>query len=180
MIYRFSIILIFLSQGLSAQLITQISSAWDDSFNEWIVFTDDEDLEGKIELKWKLRRDSREWEYELGEFSGQIKPIWNDDSNGWELVPYDGSGLIEMKTVWKNDFSEWNIRVGKKTYRLKSKDKTWRSFWSINHSETEEFHIYMTEDGDPRDWLVEDYIEEGSLHLTIGISFISILNFSLQ
>ncbi len=160
-----------------AQVITQISTQWDDTFEDWIIYTTDKDLEGRISLG--TRDQLIYWDYDLGQdVSGRIKQIWSGDSNAWELISYSGGNRIEMKSVWKNDFSIWDISQNGKTYRLTADGKNVKSHWTIDKSEDEEFHIYKYDDGNPRDWIIEDYIEAGSYDLTIAISMISIF-FSL-
>ena len=178
MMLRLSCILFTLglwSLSAQAQVITQISTLWDDRVDQWVIYTDNEDLEGLIELRWPLREDLSEWKYELDELSGIIKQTWKGNPNSWEVIPYDGPRII-AKTIWQNDFSEWKITQGNKIYRFKSKYPSQRFEWELSKGKQDEFYIYMINEADPRDWSVEDYIEDGSLDLSIAMSFVAIYN----
>lgn len=175
-IYRFSLALFFLATYLvgHSQYVTQISSAWDDSLVEWIIFTDDEELEGTIEMKWPANNDFSWWTYDLGELSGDIKRKWTNDPNLWEIRSSDGS-VYTARTSWSNDFSEWEIIDGKNKYKLRSRYKNVIDQWQIGKGDSS-LQIYMSREGDPRDWIVEDYLENGTLRLSIAASFIAILH----
>jgi len=176
MIYRFSLFFLLFCHGLEAQVLSQMSSAWDDTLDEWILYTTDEEVEGYLERKWRNGNNFSVWRYELDEVtSGEISQSWEGDSNSWELLSEIGE-RIEFKTVWKNDYSIWDVRVGGKSFRLKSASRQFRTSWSIESSEEEEFHFYLANEPDPRDWMIEDYIEDGSADLAIGIAFISMFH----
>jgi hypothetical protein len=167
------LLLLFYVSDVNAQIITQISTVWDDKIDEWTIYTDNEDVEGLLELRWPLKNDLSEWQYEVGEDSGIIKQTWKGNPNSWEIIPATGPRII-AKTVWKNDFTEWKIEYGNSIFRLKSKYRNIPFEWNIKKSREEEFLIYMYEEGDPRDWIIEDYIEDGNNNLAMAISFIAI------
>ena len=178
MIYRFRLIFLFLLLGcsLNAQLITQMSTAWDDRINEWIIYTDDVDIEGILEPKWILDNNLTAWKYTLGEItSGDIKREWEENPNSWIVITENGK-RITAKTIWRNDFTEWEIKANGRAYRLKTKYKGNPNHWLIKQSEEEEFHVVMNRNYDPRDWIVEDFIEEGSHDLAITITFLAMIN----
>jgi len=179
MIYRsnyFFLFLLLISSGINAQVITQISTAWDDRLDEWIIYTDDEEVEGTLEPKWRLGNDISAWEYTLGDLtSGDIKQEWESNPNSWIVITESGDRIV-AKTIWRNDFTEWEIKTNSNSYRFKTEYKGNPNHWLISQSDEEEFHITMDRNYDPRDWFVEDFIEEGSYDLTITISFIAIIN----
>lgn len=169
------VIIFFSSLCVSAQVITQISTVWDDKIDEWVIYTDVDEIQGSIELRWPLRGDLSEWNYELDDISGIIKQTWKGNPNSWEIIPNNGPRII-AKTIWNNDLSEWKITQGDQVYRFRSKYTSQRSEWELTKSKEDEFYVYMMDEPDPRDWLIEDYIEDGSLHLTITMSFMAIFN----
>lgn len=177
MIYRFSLFFFLLiGQTLEAQVLSQMSAAWDESLDEWILYTTDEEVEGVLERKWKNGDNFSVWQYDIDQLgAGTISQSWEGNSNRWELLS-DSGERIEFKTVWKDDYSIWEVRFEDKRLRLKSSSGQFRSEWSIQKSEEEEFHIYLANEPDPRDWLIEDYIEGGSMDLAIGIAFISMFH----
>ena len=181
MTYRFKLfyLLSLISVGVNAQVITQMSTVWDDRLDEWVIYTDDEDIEGTLEPKWRLDNNITAWEYTLGDLtSGDIKREWSENPNSWIVITESGE-RISAKTIWRNDFSEWEIKTADKAYRLRTEYKGNPSHWLIKQSDQEEFHVFMDRNYDPRDWVVQDFIEHGTNDLAMTIVFIAMIN-SLQ
>ncbi len=148
-----------------------LSTEWDDSFKEWIIYTDDEDVEGELELRWSTRDNWREWDYRIDEETGSIKQKWENDPSQWEVR--GGTEIITMRTKWSNDFTEWRISNGSQTFTLVSKYRTQLTEWSIKEKDYGHFQMYTTYDLDTRDWdILDEMSEEISIHTKMAIVFI--------
>lgn len=156
---------------LSAQELLGFHTAWDDSFREWVITTDDEGLEGELYLRWPNRDNWGEWDYNIGISSGEIRQKWQGNPNVWVLRG-DGE-TINMRTVWRNDITQWRIDDGNDQVTLVSKYTNNLSDWYIRESDT--FEMYSIRERDPRDWEVfEDPDLDLSLEMRLAISFIAI------
>ncbi|MGK0387422.1 MAG: hypothetical protein ACI94Y_000148 [Maribacter sp.] len=148
-----------------------ISTAWDDSYKEWVIYTTDEEQEGEIELRWASKDDWSEWDYRLDEESGSIKQKWNNDPSQWELR--GGNEIITMRTKWSNDFTEWRISAGGETFTLKSKYRNQLEEWELQGDTYGKFEMYTTYENDPRDWeIIDELDEEVSFHIKMAMLFI--------
>ena len=49
-----------------------MESKWSDDFREWTIFTDDEEEEGELTMRWQQQMDWTQWDYRLGEETGSI------------------------------------------------------------------------------------------------------------
>ncbi len=135
-----------------------ISSREDDSFADWIVFTDVEDEEGEITRRWRFGDDWSEWDYNIGEYSGTIKMKWKDDPSQWE-VRGDGD-IVNIRTKWRGDYSEWRLSDGTHTLTLISKYRNVNEEWFVREKTYGKFQMYTLYEGDRRDWEVIDELDE--------------------
>ncbi len=141
--------------SLTAQEITGVASKWSDSFKEWMVYTDDEDVIGTISLQWPLRNDWSSWTYQVGEHFGVIKLKWANDASQWELR--GENEIITARTLWRNDFSSWRCYDGNQQLKWNATYKTPMDEWEINTTNDRlSFSVYTTWEGDPREWTVEE------------------------
>lgn len=159
-IYLLSIICWFLSIPIGvAQQITGVASKWSDSFKEWEVYTDDEDIIGNISLQWAGNDDWSAWNYRVGDHFGTIRLKWANDESQWELR--GEQEIITARTLWRNDFSAWNCYDGKRRIKWKALYKTEMDEWSIEHpKDNHSFNLYTEWTGDPRAWVLEDISDE--------------------
>ena len=67
---------LLLAVGMQAQVLTAISSKWSDSFGEWTIYTDNQELEGVLRLRWLTTDNWNEWEYRIGDATGTIRTKW--------------------------------------------------------------------------------------------------------
>ncbi len=163
--------LLFFTFICKAQFITGISTKWSDDFIEWIVYTDDEDLEGDITMRWQMQRDWTEWDYRLGDETGSIKLKWKGDPNHWELS--GGDELITIRTLWKGDPSEWRITNNSKSITLKRRWNNNFNEWQLKNGKYGEFDMITNWENDPREWVVEDDLDDDiSIHMKMAILFI--------
>lgn len=167
---------IFLLIGFQAQtqVLTGISTKWSDSFREWIIYTEEEDLEGEIRMRWPLDNDWSEWEYRLGDATGTIKVKWRNNPNEWELR--GSNEIIIMRTRWNNDPREWRID-GNIDFILKSRYGNIRDEWAIEDDRNGFFEMITAWEGDPRDWSIKDELDESvGLPTKLAMVFTVIFN----
>ena len=156
----------------SAQYINGIGTRWSDAFTEWIIYTEDEDLEGDITLRWQLKGDWSEWDYRLGEESGSIKMKWKDNPSQWELR--GGNEVITIFMVWPNDIREWRLTDNTTTLTLKTRWGNNLNEWQLKDDKRGRFDIFANWENDPREWNVWDDLDEDiSIHMKIALLFIA-------
>ena len=167
-------ILAIFSWQAYGQSITGLETKWNDSFREWVIYTEGDSIEGSLDIIWKLNDDWTEWQFELGAFSGQAKLGFNDP-NYWEFR--SGNDLVTARTVWSQDFSEWRCTDGTHIIRLRSKYQDLPAIW---YSEGEEYgyiDIYREYEQDPRVWLVEDHLDPDISELfRIALVFLAVFH----
>lgn len=159
-----------------AQMLTGISTKWNDTFGEWTLYTDNQELEGDLQLRWLTNNDWTEWEYRLGDDAGSIRMKWKDNPNEWEVR--SGNKVVTMRTVLNNNFREWRI-IGDKTLTWKSRYANTFSEWELNDNKLGNFTMLTAWEGNPGDWIIEDDLEE-SINLTtkMALVFLVIYNSS--
>ena len=163
--------LLFLSFAVQAQLITSIGTKWSDEFTEWVIHTDEEDVEGEITMRWQMQGDWTEWDYSIGEESGSVKLKWKDNPNQWEIS--GGNELITARTLWKDDPSEWRITNNSKSITLKRRWSNNFNEWHLKNDTYGEFDMFTDWEGDPREWIVRDEMDDDiSFHMKIAILFL--------
>jgi len=152
-----------------------ISTSWDDSYKEWVIYAEDEDVEGELEVRWGGNDDWSDWDYRYEDESGSIKQKWNNDISQWELR--GGNEIITMKTKWTNDFTEWRISTGSKTFTLVSKYKNNLQEWEVKEKTYGTFEMYTSYENDLRDWdIFDDLDEEITFHTKMAIVFVVMYN----
>ncbi len=158
----------------SAQYLTGVGTKWSDDFRDWIIYTDDEDLEGNLTMRWQMRNDWSEWDYRIGEATGSIQLKFRNDWNVWEIR--GDNEIITARTLWKDDPREWRITDNEVTLNLKSRWSNRLDEWSLKKNTKGHFEVYTAWEMDPREWVVVDDLQEDiSLPMKIAIVFISII-----
>lgn len=170
----FTILFVLLgSYSLKAQSIIGLSTNWSDSFSEWTIYTDDEEITGDLKLQWLADNDWTDWRFSIGDDVGRVKMKWNDDPNQWELRAQ--GQVITIRTVWRNDPSRWRITDNRHSFTMTSK---WRNLpyeWKLQESKWGEFEVYMTQEPDPRDWDIYDNLsDEISMPIKMAMIFITV------
>ncbi len=146
--------------ALPAQVLTGVATRWNDSFSEWIIYAyaGEEELEGELRLRWAMTDDWTEWQYRLGESIGTIKLKWREDLNEWEAR--GDNHIASARTVWRGNFREWRITDGKHTLTLASRFGNIWDEWTVRNSSAGHFEMYTSFEGDPRDWVIIDELDE--------------------
>ena len=172
--YLFFLIILLLASfsDLQAQVLTGISADWDDSFKEWTLYTDDQDLEGELKTRWMLNDDWSDWSFRLGEESGRLKIKWKDNPNEWDIRI--GNEIITARTVFNNDFREWRIQGNNQNIRIKTRFRNIADEWEIATDTYGYFSIYTSFEGDPRDWYIVDELENVSLGMKMAMVFVAL------
>lgn len=177
-----------LTLPLQAQTLSGISSRWSDSFVEWDLYATssagpdsseapEEELYGELKLRWlSLRDDWSEWDFRLGDERGTIKMKWKDDPGQWELRTYSGT-IITMKTAWNNDLSEWRITNNDISLTLRSRWTSQTDEWLVQDGTHGTYYLYTRHEGDPRDWIIEDRLDEAiSRPMKLAIIFLTVFH----
>lgn len=167
-IYLSFLFLLPLSQ-LNSQELFGLHSIWDRTFGEWVIETDEENVEGELYLRWPGQGNWTEWDYRIDDASGEIKQQWRNNPNVWVLRG-DGE-TVNMRTVWRNDFTQWKLDDGTTEITLVAR-YTSLDDWYIRGSQN--FKLYTSYEGDPRDWeLYEDLELELSMEMRMAILFLA-------
>lgn len=171
------ILLLFLPVLSFAQnILMGISARYDDSIVEWLIFNDEEDTEGELEMRWATQNDLTKWNYDIGDNSGRIETKWRDDLSEWQVSGDDGV-IITMRPRWPRDFSEWRITDNNKVIHLKTRYANVGDEWIIDSEEYGWFSIYTEYRGDPRDWIIIDEMDEDiSMTMKMAMTFIAVFN----
>ncbi|HLF63938.1 MAG TPA: hypothetical protein VI603_09300 [Saprospiraceae bacterium] len=169
------------SSGFSQDIIG-IGTRWKDSFREWEVYTADDWRTGELRLRWSLptgqtgiREDWTEWDFRLGDTTAQIKQKWADDPNLWEIKCLGVT--VTARTTWNNDFRQWRLSDSKHRVNWQSRYGNIRDEWIVREDDSGFFSLYTYWEGDPRDWVVIDELDEDvSYAMRVALIFIAIFN----
>ncbi|MFN7116319.1 MAG: hypothetical protein ACK4TA_05930 [Saprospiraceae bacterium] len=163
---------LLLTASVQAQVLTGISSKWSDSFGEWTIYTDNQELEGELRLRWLSTDNWTEWEYRLGEETGTIRMKWKDNPNEWEVR--GNNEVVTMRTVLNGNFREWRI-IGNKNFDWKSRYGNTFDEWAIASSHLGTFNLLTAWEGNPSDWIIEDELDESiTLPTKMALVFLSV------
>jgi hypothetical protein len=146
---------------LNAQYIIAINTENDDSFREWNVEIEIDSttfISGNLELTWGLGDDFTAWQYSIGEYDGDIVQKFANNPAFWELRQ-DGE-VVTITRTWPNDPTQWKIELDDKRFTIKSKYGNTLDQWQNKESDKGDLVIYTEREGDARDWLVEDYMND--------------------
>ena len=159
------------------QIFIGAGVAFDNSFREWNIALDDEDFEAKITQRWQMQNDWTEWDVACGKKNGVIRQKWKNDPSQWELRLNDD--LVTMRTHWGKDINEWIISDGKQELILETQYTGVPQVWQVKKNKNGKFKIAMFYENDPRDWEIEDNLTaEISDAMKIATTFIAIFHSS--
>lgn len=172
-------ICLFSALASQAQYLTGMSTYYDDSFVEWRFYTineDEEEDEGDLKITWQLRQDDwSEWGYRIGDASGTIKMKWKDKPEEWELR--GNNAIVTARTVWPGQFTEWRISDGSTSLTLQSRYSNQWNEWQLRNSSIGKFFMYTAYERDPRDWVIEDELDETvSFEVKLMLMFVVMFN----
>ncbi len=159
-----------------AQELLGIATQWNDSFAEWDVYTEEDQPNGILSLRWPTGRGWNQWTYTVGEHFGTIRQKWENDRSTWELR--SGTELLTMRAIWKGDFRQWRISGSGGQYDFICRyGNTWDE-WQLRNGE-DFFLVYTNWEGDPREWIIEDGVGNAySFAEKMAMVFIAVFNSS--
>ena len=164
-----------LTTAVSAQTLTGLITRWSDDLTEWDILTDDEDLVGELKVRWPGRNDLTQWQFRLNGTSAIIRQSFRGDPSQW-TISCEGEN-ITARVVYRGDFSQWRITNNGQQFTLLSKYGNIADEWLVKEEENGIFDIYTTYEGDPRDWMIVDEMdEEVSLAMKMTFVFVSVFN----
>ena len=168
----------FLPFLLKAQYLTGIATRYNDSFIEWLFYTENEEEEGELKIRWQSQEDNwTEWDYRIGETFGNIELKWKDKPDEWELR--GNNEIVTARTIWNGDFREWRISDGDRSLTLKTKWGNVWDEWELRHTNHGTFYMDTNWERDPRDWVVVDEMDESvPFETKMMLMFIVIFNSS--
>ena len=158
----------------NAQELIGFSVEYGDTFIEWEVIPSDEDIDlGELNLSWPYKSDWNDWEYQIDGRVGNIRQKWINRPDEWELI--DGDYIVSIKNQWRGNLTIWKIKCDDFTLRFESKYHNLADEWTLVSDKYGAFDIYTEYEGDPRDWIIEDNLDENvPLALKMAMVFISI------
>ena len=169
-------LLLFTVFNIHAQLLTGISTYWDDAFEEWIIYTEDEEIEGELQPRWINRGDLTEWEWELDDESVTIKQVFANDPSQWQIRGYGGD-IVTCRAMWKGDISEWKITNNSVTIIFKTRYANNPNEWRVREQYYGQFEMYTNTENDPRDWIIVDELDKKiTPNMKIAMVFLAMYN----
>lgn len=155
--------------------LTGLSAKWDDSFVEWTIYTDDEDTEGELKMRWLQLNDFSKWDYDLGDEYGRIDATWKNKFDEWTV--FGTESTITMRPRFPGDLREWRITDNDITIYLRTRYNNRADEWVITDEKHGWFTIYTEYPNDPRDWIIVDELnEEITQTMKMAMSFIAVFN----
>jgi hypothetical protein len=160
---------------VSAQFqLEGLAANWSDAIHEWTIYTA-EGEEGNMRATWHWRDDFSQWNYRIGENAGDIRLKWKDNPEEWELR--GDNQIVSARTRWRGDRREWRITDNDVTLILRTRWGNTLDEWVVESREHGGFYMYTVYAGDPRDWFIEDTLEEEvSLPMKVMLTFLVMFN----
>jgi hypothetical protein len=160
---------------VSAQQMIGIGTRYNDSFREWQIVTEDDDLEGELRMRWTFRNDWTQWDFRLGDSVASIEQKWKDDPNLWEIRC---NGItVNARTAWPGEFTRWKLNDGHHQFNWYTKYVNQRNEWLIESNDYN-YQVYTYWEGDPREWVIVDELDEDvSMAMKVAMTFLA-LHFS--
>lgn len=146
---------------LNAQYIVAFNTENDDSFREWSIEVEIDSttfITGDLDLTWGLEDDFSAWQYSIGEFDGEIVQKFANNPAFWELRQ-DGE-VVTITRTWPNDPTQWKIKLDNSQFIIKTKYGSILDQWQNRETSNGYLIIYTEREGDARDWLIEDFMNE--------------------
>lgn len=142
-----------------SQVLEAAYSEWDDQFDEWKLHINAEEF---VLSKRQFGRNTfRRWnvEYETLEgelFTGYMQLNRAEDLNYWELR--FNNELIIVTTIHRDDYFLWRVKQGDKSFDFQADDRFGFS-WKDRFEKNFDWSMYQVEEGDFRDWYIDDTSE---------------------
>ena len=178
----FLILFVFSFQySVHGQVLTGISARYNDAYVDWDVFAADsvEDIVGNLVMTWQNPDDWTQWTYRIGEKAGSIKPKWGR-AGGNNVTEWDirGEGkIISASPLFIGDYRQWRVTNNDFSIELRCQDTPFCRKWVVQDEAHGIFIIYLNNDYDFRDWIIEDELDPSvSLPMKMTLVFLAMLN----
>jgi hypothetical protein len=178
--YKAIFVLLFISfitmSSLMAQTPIGIGTRYSNSFREWIITTDDEDVEGELRMRWTFQDDWTSWDFELGDAHGTIDQKWEGEPDLWEIKC--NGVIVNARTAWKGEFYRWKLSDGTHQFNWQPKFRTSPDEWETEDNKEGFLQMYTYYDGDAREWVIKDELpKDVSVAMRMALIFLA-LHFS--
>jgi len=158
------------------QYIAGLHTDWDDSFKEWNIVVGDSDttfIEGDLDLTWGNDENFKSYTFRIGEDFGEIKQVFTNSPTNWELRM--GSELVSIRSVWPSDPREWKVSNDSISIVISTRYPNVFDEWIVKDDRHGEYYMYTDIPGDVRDWIIEDYMDLSVPYsIRIGAAFIAV------
>jgi hypothetical protein len=156
---------------LAAQTLTKAATRYSDAFDDWILYTLNDDIEGTLQRRWKTTDDWTTWDYRIGEQTGQIKLKWDNNPNEWEIR--GDNQIITARTVYHNDFRQWRLSDGSTRITIGSRYGDIYEDWEIKEDNAGYFGIFTVWEGDPREWkIIDELSDQVTMPMKMAMAFL--------
>lgn len=157
-----------------AQKLIRFSVKYADTFMEWEIVPDEKSIDvGEFNLSWPHKPVWNDWEYRLDGRVGNIRQKWINRPDEWELI--DGEFIVSIKNQWRGDLTIWKIKCDDYTLKFESKYQNLVDEWTLVTEKYGTFDIYSEYEGDARDWIIEDDLDEDiPLAIKMAMIFVTI------
>ena len=157
------------------QNLYSLHTEWDDNIQQWEIIANEGEIEGEIEMTWRMRNDITEWSYRIDGKRGSIQQKWDNNRNNWELR--SGSEIVNISTVWAGDFSTFRISNGDVSIRVERANfQNDPIEWVISSEKEGRFLWYNENSGDLRDWIIIDELSVGiPFEIKLAAVFVTVL-----
>jgi hypothetical protein len=152
------LVCLFIPFCLCGQYILELHSVSDDSFGEWEILLEKDsiEVEGELRLTWGMGNDFSAWQYSVDDLYGEISLKFKNNPGHWELRSEDI--IVTIKQVWPGDPTEWKISYDKRSFTFRTVYSNQLDEWSNLEQELGQLTILTDTQGDPRDWIIHDYM----------------------
>jgi hypothetical protein len=165
-----------LPQHVISQKMTGAYTRFSNTFREWTIVTDQEDLRGELRLKWFHSDNWTEWDFTLGDTFATIQQKWSEDPNLW-VIRCNGV-TVNAKTAWAGEFLRWKLNDGKHQLNWQSRYGNQRDEWELDTRNKETMRMQTYWEGNPTEWVIDDTLpDDVSAAMKIAIVFLT-LHFS--
>jgi hypothetical protein len=163
------LILICQNEPAQGQALVGAATRWPDSFREWALY-DDEGEVGSLEWKGLDRDGWTEFRIRYQGIYGNARLKWPDRTDEWELRL--GQEVITIRAVYRGDPSQWRIIGHEIQLTFQSKHPRQPEEWQIREKRFGLFRVYTRWQGDLREWVVEDQLEDERISSTMRLAML--------
>ncbi len=164
--YGIFVIIFSINAVLNAQQLLGLQASWSDSFIEWNIDAEPQEDNSTLNMVFQPN-DWSQWAWRMGEKSGSVRQKWKNDPSEWEAT--GDNKIVTARRIYPSEWREWRISDGKNTLELRCKYGNQTTEWEANDPELGNFRMFQTYARDPRDWTIEDDLDEKKISLSMRI-----------